>query len=187
MRQFETEGEFVEALSQEWGGQVLGADLRAALSAGVSQAEADVRQSGEANEAGLNLKLKGWVLRTNDMPVVEAIGIVAAAVTAATGPAGIAAAGIITAVSSFAAMCWKAWRKGAPLSRNEIALLGFLQVHGPLTEEELVSMATAQLPNFTADDVRKSLQSLGDVELRDGDIVELVRRDASGRWRAKAL
>ncbi len=187
MRHFDTEGEFVEALTEKWAEEAPGADLLAALSAGVSQAETDVRRDGGGTGAGLDFRLKGWVLRTEDMPVVEAIGIVGAVATAAAVPGGIAAAAVITALTSFAAMCWKAWRKGAPLSRNEIALLGFLELQGPMTEEELVAKAISQLPDMTADDVRKSLQSLGDVELRDGSIVELVRRDASGRWRARPV
>jgi hypothetical protein len=186
MRQFNSEGEFLAALGDPWVHQPGGAELRAALSAGISQAETEVRQDGDgSDDAALDLRLKGWVLRTEDMPVAEAIGIVAAALTAATGPVGITAAAVVTAVSSFAALCWKAWRKGAPLSRNEIALLGLLRLHGPMTEDDLASKAVAQFPEMTPGDVMKNLQSLGDVNLRDGTVVTLVRRDASGRWVAQ--
>jgi hypothetical protein len=186
MHQFNTEGEFLAALGDRWRGNADGPELLAALSAGVGRAEAEVRQDGDGEEAGLDLRLKGWVLRNEDLPVAEAIGVVAAVVTAATGPVGLTAAAAVAAVSGFATMCWKAWRRGAPLSRNEIALLGFLEVHGPMTEEALVSKVTAQFPDMTAEDVRSDLQSLGDVNLRDGSVAELVRRDASGRWRTTA-
>ena len=186
MRQFDTEGEFLAALAEHWRDHAGQAELLGALNAGVGRAEEEVRQDGDGDDAGLDLRLKGWVLRNEDLPFAETIGVVAAVVTAATGPVGLTAAAIVAAVSGFATTCWKAWRRGAPLSRNEIALLGFLDVHGPMTEETLVSMAVVQFPDMTADEVRSDLQSLGDVNLRDGSVVELVRRDASGRWRTTA-
>jgi hypothetical protein len=184
MRQFNSESEFLAALGDQWHGA--DAEVIAALGAGVSRAEGEVRQEDNRDGAGLDLRLKGWVLRTEDVPVAEAIGIVAAALTAATGPVGITAAAVITAVSSFAAMCWKAWRKGAALSQKEIALLGLLRFHGPMTGKELASKAAAQFPEMTPGDVTKNLQSLSDVNLRDGSVVALVRRDASDRWVAQA-
>jgi hypothetical protein len=188
MRNFETEQEFLDAVAQ-----ALPHDARAvgplsgALIAGVREANVAVREGTLADAGGLNLRIKGWVLRNDDLPVVEAIGIVGAAATAALGPGGIAAAAVITAVTSFAAMCWKAWRKGAPLSRREIAVLGFLEINGPMDEEELARKASAQLKDFSADEVRKALRGLTDVELRNGEIVSLVRKDSSGQWRARPV
>jgi hypothetical protein len=188
MRSFETEQEFLDAVAQALPDDTLaGSPLSRAVIAGVREADVGARQGGPADAGGLNLRLKGWVLRNDDLPVVEAIGIVGAAATAALAPGGIAVAAVVTAVTSFAAMCWKAWRKGAPLSRSEIAVLGFLEINGPMDEEELAQKASAQLKDFSAEEVRKALRTLTDVELRDGEIVSLVRKDASGRWRARPV
>jgi hypothetical protein len=185
MRQFETQSDFLSAAAQEWEQQGQSQPLVHALVDGLSQAESEIRADGEVHEAGLDLKLGGWVLRTQDMPVIEAIGVVGAAAAAVVVPGAVVAAAVITAVSSFASLCWKAWRRGASLSRSEIAVLGFLQIQGPMTEAELLAKAGREFPDLTPAEVSMSLLSLGDVELRDGSIIELVRRDASGRFRAR--
>ena len=187
MRMFETEQDFLEAVANEWRHQAPPTYLVTALMSGLQRADAALTKEIPAADAGLNLKLKGWVLRTEDLPVIEAIGIAGAAASAAFAPGGIAAAAVITAISSFAAMCWKAWRKGARLNRDEIAVLGFLEVHGPMDLEELKRKASTQLRNLSTSAVAKALRSLTDVELRDGEIVSLVRRDASGRWRSQGV
>jgi uncharacterized protein YceH (UPF0502 family) len=97
------------------------------------------------------------------------------------------AGAVVTALSSFAAMAWKAWRKGARLTRAEVAVLGFLEVEGPMTDEELVAKASAALEGITPLDVERAIQTLQDVELRDGDLVSLIRRDAAGLWRARPV
>lgn len=185
MRQFETQSDFVSAVAQEWQQQGQSRPLVDALADGLSRAESEIRAEGEVHEAGLDLRLGGWVLRTQDMPVIEAIGVVGAAAAALAAPGGIAVAAVIAAVSSFASLCWKAWRRGAPLSRSEITVLGMLQIQGPMTQEELLAKAASKFPDLTPPEVNMSLLSLGDVELRDGSIVELVRRDASGRLCAR--
>ena len=183
MRQFDTERDFVGAASQEWAQDERTQPLVAALAEGLGRAEAEVRAAEDIHEAGLDLRLGGWVLRTQDMPVLEAIGAVSAAALALTGPGAVLTAAAITAVSSFASLCWKAWRRGAPLSRTEITVLGFLRIHGPMTDEQLVEKVAEDPSGMPVDEVRNTIASLGDVELRDGSIVELVRRDASGRLR----
>jgi hypothetical protein len=187
MRNFDTEQEFMEAVSQALPHDATAVDLLSgALMAGVREADLAARADMRADAGSLNLRLKGWVLRNDDLPVLEAIGIVGAAATAVLAPGGIAAAAVVTAITSFAAMCWKAWRKGAPLSRSEIAVLGFLEINGPMDEEELTQKA-ASLKDLSIDEVRRSLRTLTDVELRDGEMVSLVRKDASGRWRARPM
>jgi hypothetical protein len=186
MRQFETERDFVSAAAHEWEQEGRPPPLVAALVDGLSQAESEVRAAEEIHEAGLDLRLGGWVLRTQDMPVLEAIGTVSAAALALAAPGAVLAAAAITAVSSFASLCWKAWRRGAPLSRAEITVLGFLHIHGPMTEQELIEKMAADPAGMPDAEVRRTVASLGDVELRDGSIVELVRQDASGRLRARS-
>jgi hypothetical protein len=186
MRQFDTEHDFVSAAAREWTNDERTQPLVGALVDGLRSAESEVRSADEIHEAGLDLRLGGWVLRTQDMPVLEAIGVVSAAALALAAPGAVVAAAAITAVSGFASLCWKAWRRGAPLSRAEITVLGFLRIHGPMTEQQLVEKVAEGPSGMPADEVRTTVSSLGDVELRDGSIVELVRRDASGRLRVSA-
>jgi len=143
MRQFDTQGDFVSAVVQEWKQQGQSQSLADALAQGFSRAESEIRAEGEMHEAGLDLRLGGWVLRTQDMPVIEAIGAVAAAAAAVVTPGGVATAALIAAISSFASLCWKAWRRGASLSRTEITVLGLLQTQGPMTDAELLAKAAS--------------------------------------------
>lgn len=186
MRMFATEGEFAAAIEHALKPSAPTDAVREALVVGVNQAETDIRKDG-GGERALDLKIKNWVLREEDLPIAETIGIVAAASAAVLAPAGVAAGAIITALSAFACLCWKTWRKGAVLSKAEIAILGFLQVQGPMSLDDLKQKASLALEGVTPDDVEKGLQSLRDVQLRDGSMVELVRQDASGRWRARSF
>ena len=119
--------------------------------------------------------------------MTELIGVVGAAAAAALAPGAIVAAAVVTTLSSFAALVWKAWRKGAKLTKAEVAILGFLEVQGPMSEEDLLAKAPAALEGLSTVDVKRAIQTLQDVELRDGDIVALIRRDASGLWRARGI
>jgi Fe2+ or Zn2+ uptake regulation protein len=64
-------------------------------------------------------------------------------------------------------------------------VLGVLHTRGPLSQDDLTTLAMDAFPQMTQAQVAQTLQSLQDVELLDGDIVELVRKDASGRWRVR--
>ena len=187
MRTFETAADFEAAVDEAMRPILADAEMRRQLAAGMEQAEGELRGEADPNsDDGLNLRLGRFVLREEDLPVVEAIGVVSAAAVALLAPAAVAAGMIVTAVSSFAAMTWKAWRKGARLAPNEIKVLGLLKIHGPLAAEELRRLALEVDPGLTPDIVDRALASLGDVEMRDGDIVSLIRTDASGRLCARA-
>lgn len=186
MRKYETQDEFLDDVEKKWcvSGSPPDAVLQA-LRGGVQVAETDIREAETPADGSLNLRLSNWILRDEDLPVLETIGVVSTVVTAALAPGLIATAAVLTALSSFATVCWKTWRKGAQLSKDEIAVLGFLQVHGPMDLQELQDKASAAVDDLSKNDVALTLQSLTDVELRDGNIIELVRKDASGRWRAR--
>ena len=64
-------------------------------------------------------------------------------------------------------------------------MIGVLKMCGPMSLEDLKAETAKVRPEMSAEDVEKALVSLTDVEQLDGDIVELVRKDASGRWRAR--
>lgn len=184
MRTFATESEFSGALGGSLGD--LSPEVRAAVCAGIVTGDAAARGPAVGSDGTLNLRIGGWVLRDQDVPVTEMIGIVGTAATAALAPGALAAGAVIAALTSFAAIAWKAWRRGARLSKPEIAVLGFLEVQGPMPLEELKARAPAALPDVSAADVERALATLQDVELRDGDIVALVRKDAAGLWRLRA-
>lgn len=185
MQTFSTEAEFAGAIDASLA--ALPADIRTALSAGIATGDTEARDTEPDDNGALNLRLGSWVLREQDVPVTELIGIVGVAVTAALAPGVIAAGAIVTALSAFAALSWKAWRKGAKLSKPELAVLGFLQVQGPMTLDELKARAVAALPDLGPTDIDRAIATLQDVELRDGDIVELIRKDAAGLWRARPV
>lgn len=187
MRTFATDSEFRGAIDESLHGRVASDDIRAAIAAGIGAGELDTRDDPTLEDGGLNLRVNNWVLRDQDIPMTELIGIVGAAAAAALVPGAIVAGAVITALSSFAAMAWKAWRKGAKLTKAEVATLGFLEVQGPMSDDDLVAKASTALDGLTADDVKRAIQTLQDVELRDGDLVSLIRRDASGLWRARAV
>ena len=74
MRSFETEQEFLDAVAQALPDDThAGGLLSRAVIAGVREADVGARQGGPADAGGLNLRLKGWVLRNEDLPVIEAL------------------------------------------------------------------------------------------------------------------
>ncbi len=182
-KQFETSADFSKAIDSALSASTTSDALRAALVAGVDQGEAEQRASAPPPADGaLNLRISNWILRGQDMPILELIGIVGAAATAALAPGAIAAAAIVTALTSFATLCWKTWRKGAPLSKPEIAVLGFVQVHGPITDADLLAKMHGTLDLSDAD-ITNAVQTLQQVQLRDGSVVALIRKDPAGQWR----
>lgn len=184
MQIFETEEEFLAEVHGRVAPYTATPDLAAALRDGVQAAE---RESLGADSAadGLNLQFGSWAIRDRDLPVLETIGLVGAGVAALLGPGAIAAGAVVAGFTSFAKMVWTTWRKTTRLSPDEIAVLGVLKMRGPMSAEDLVAETIKVRSGMTADDVTAALTSLTDIEQLDGDIVELVRKDASGRWRAR--
>ena len=187
MRTFATDVEFSEALEAALAPEVASKEIRAALAAGIGAGEQDSRTGPALEDGSLNLRLSSWVLRDQDIPMTELIGAVAAAITIAVAPGAIVAGALVTALSSFASLAWKAWRKGARLTRPEVAVLGFLEVEGPMPDGELVAKASASIEGVSPVDVERAILTLQEVELRDGDLVSLIRKDAAGLWRARPV
>jgi hypothetical protein len=183
MQNFSTNAEFKSALDAALASSGASEPIRAALVEGVDRGETEQRGADRPVNRALNLRVGDWVLREQDMPVLELIGMVAAAATAALAPEAIAATAVVTALSSFAGLCWKTWRKGAPLSKAEIAVLGFVEVHSPIAQADLEAKASAPL-GLTPADIDNAILTLQQVETRDGNVVSLIRKDAAGQWRA---
>ncbi len=181
---FATPEAFSHAIDSTLTPSAASAQLRSAIVAGIGQGEAEHRGEQQATDGALNLRIGGWVLRGQDTPVLELIGIVAAAATAAVVPGAILAVPIITAVSSFATLCWKTWRKGAPLTRPEVAVLGFIGVNQPIGESDLLARMHGAL-NLTDEQIANAFKTLQQVMLRDGSVVALIRKDAADQWRTQ--
>jgi hypothetical protein len=169
MQSFATNAEFKTAIDSALGSAAAADTIRAALVAGVDQGETEHRGEARATDGSLNLRISNWVLRGQDMPVLELIGIVGTAATAAIAPGAIAAGIVVTALTSFASLCWKTWRKGAALSKAEIAVLGFIEVHGPISLKDLEAKASGTL-DLTATDIDNAVLTLQQVEERNGEI-----------------
>jgi hypothetical protein len=181
---FETPEAFSHAIDSKLTASAASDALRSAIVSGIDQGEAEHRGETQAADGALNLRIGGWVLRGQDTPILELIGIVAAAATAAVVPGAILAVPIITAVSSFATLCWKAWRKGAPLTKPEVAVLGFIGVHQPIDQADLLTKMHGTL-DLTDDQIAKAFKTLQEVMLRDGSVVSLIRKDAADQWRTQ--
>lgn len=180
MKIFETEADFEAALANSFSDD-FPENVRVAIQDGILEEERDLR-SGAIETHGFNLRLGNWILRDDDIPVIEIVAGVGSGVLAiaATGPLGLAA--VISGIKSFAKIVWDAWRKSARLGNNEIAMLGVIEVMGPIEEDRAIAEAQKLDAKVTAETWAKSILSLTDVELANGDIVELVRKDASDRW-----
>jgi hypothetical protein len=187
LQKFSKQSDFLDAAMKHIQPEAADSTVFDALRSGISDADVELRKEEHATDSALGLRVGAWIIRSEDIPVLEAISIGAAAATAVAGPAGLTAAAVVTAVSGFATLCWKAWRKGATLSKDEVAVLGFLRVHGPLSMEDLKPMAASQIKDMTADHVELAMKSLGEVELLNGELVDLVRKDASGRWKVRPV
>ena len=184
MQIFETEDEFLAEVQGRVAPNSAAPNLAAALRDGVQAAERDSLRADPAAD-GLNLQIGSWAIRDRDLPVLETIGLVGAGVAVLLGPGAIVAGAAVAGFTSFAKLVWTTWRKTSRLSPDEIAVLGVLKMRGPMSVEDLVAETIKVRSEMTAEDVVAALTSLTDIEQLDGDIVELVRKDASGRWRVR--
>lgn len=184
MKIYSDEQEYAANISEHLAASKLPDNAVNSLLQGILQADEVLTEPTVAT--GLNLRFGKRILREKDLPVIEGISMAAAAITAVLVPAALAAPAIITGIAAFAKMAWTTWKKTAKLSEHEISILGLLNIHGPLNSNELVKKAKEAFPECSIETLSQSLASLTDVELLDGDVVELIRQDASGRWRVKS-
>lgn len=183
MQVFNTKDEFIAHLNAA-AKDAADSEILDALSAGMAQSEEALLTEVKPVD-GLNLRVGQWVLRDRDIPVIEAITMVGAALGAVAAPGAIAIGTVLAGLTAFAKFAWSAWRRSTRLSRDEIAILGLLHTRGALSMEDLTTLAMDAFAPMTQTQVAQSMASLQDVELLSGDIVELVRQDASGRWRIR--
>jgi hypothetical protein len=182
---FETEADFLKAVRVRVP-DAIREDFAEAIVRGVGASERELREDMQP-DGGLNLRIGTWVMRDVDIPVIEAIAMVGGTIVALATPGPLAVASLVAGVTAFSKLVWSTWRKSAKLSKDEIAIIGLLQMHGPVTLEHLQELGIRVFPHMSKDSVVASLVSLSDVELIDGNIIEVVRRDASDRWRLRNI
>lgn len=185
MKVYENQQDFATDIENKLQTKGLDKDTVKQLTESILQVDEEQRSNNGVVD-GLNLKIGKRILRDSDLPILEGIGMVAAAITAVIVPAALVAPAIVSGIASFAKLVWSTWRNTAKLSESEIAVLGLLEVHGPLFTKDLISKATEIFPNMSLETLSLTLMSLTDVEQLNGDIIELVRKDASGRWRTRS-
>jgi hypothetical protein len=160
-------------------------DLSDALLSGIASADHNVRASvQDQGSLALNLRVGSWVIRDDDVPIIQALGTLAAAVAASVGTAGIALPSVAVAVTALVDLCWRAWRKGARLSEPELAVYGFLGAHGPMSAEALSTCLAEDGRPMSAEALEQMLRALSAFDLSDGRVAALVKRGDDGAWKA---
>jgi len=184
---YETQGEFLDAVSAVLDDDGASGDLQSALLSGIAIADDDLRTGKQAEALALNLKVGTWVIRDDDVPVIQALGAIAAAVAASLATGGLALPSVAVAVTAFADLCWRAWRKGARLTESELAVYGFLAAQGPMNEETLRSRLAEDDRGVSSDTLSATLNHLSAFDISDGHVVALVAKETDGTWRARKI
>jgi hypothetical protein len=182
-RQFPTEKEFAAAISTQVAASHIDPSIASAITGGVVAAERELRAGPVLpGNTALNVRLGGFVMRDADIPFLQAISAVATAVAAAGSTAGLTAPLVIAAVTSLAQLCWNVWRKGALLNEGQMLVLGLLRARGPMSLSALADLTQQQRPDADIPFAERTLLSLSELELSDGQIIALATRDAAGLW-----
>jgi hypothetical protein len=182
---YKTQEEFLQAVSASLAHGCGSDGQLSALLVGISKADSDLRSGSAApGSAALNLKVGAWVIRDQDVPIFAALNATAAAVIGTLTTAGVAWPLIATALSALAEVCWRAWRKGAHLTSAQVRVYGLLQAHGPLSIEGLGELLKKLGEPIEPGILKSTLDSLTDVELGDGDIIHLAKRNGDVAWQA---
>jgi hypothetical protein len=182
---YKTKAEFLNAALLRLQLEESQADIGSALLSGISSAEDDIREDALDDESqAFHLKVGSWIIRDDDLPILEAVSSMATAVALTLSTAGIAWPAIATALSQIANVCWRVWRRGAQLSAPQVAVYGFLKTQGPLKVNALAEGLNKAGKDLTQDDVASTLSSLCEIELRSGQFIKLATKDANEYWKA---
>jgi hypothetical protein len=183
-----TQGDFLGGISSVLDEEGAASDLQVALLSGIASADHDLRTVGDDSAAlALDLKVGGWVIRDDDVPIIQALSAIAGAVAASIATGGLALPSVAIAVTGLADLCWRAWRKGARLTEPELAVYGFLAASGPMNEETLGTRLAADDRGVSSETLAATLRHLSAFDLTDGNVVALVAKDTDGLWRARKV
>ncbi|WP_431283842.1 hypothetical protein ACQW02_03235 [Humitalea sp. 24SJ18S-53] len=165
------------------------ADVASVLAAGVAMGEEAFRATPALpGQTALNLRIGRYVIRDDDLPVIETIGSAATGLATLAASAGIAWPAIVPAITAVATLAWTLWRKGALLTPRQLRVVGLLQTHGPCPVAVLAPLAAADGAGAVPETMLEGvLLSLKEVETRDGHVVALAAADTQGFWRARGV
>jgi len=183
IQQVSTDTEFAAAILSHVSGSAIDPTIASAITSGVVAAQGELRDAPALpGNTGLNVRLRGFIIRDADIPFLQAISAVATAVAAAASTAGLTAPLVIAAVTSLAQLCWNIWRKGALLNEAQMLVLGLLLARGPMPLAALAELVQQQRSGADTAFTERTLSSLREIELSDGQIIALATRDTDGLW-----
>jgi len=143
---------------------------------------------------GLFVRRCRWVVQADDLQALKAIGdgVKAAAgagffVNLAASAAAPAAGAVVGVLFALLTLLRQAWKKGAALSEDEMAVLAALTAAGrPLASARIAEALIRQKPDTDWDAARvsKVLSALTKVRLTDGSVKAFVAQDAEESWSA---
>jgi hypothetical protein len=184
IRKFQSESSFREAVDAELSTLNVPDAFREGVASGIVQAEADMRKEApRVDPSGMKLRIGTWFIRDDDIPMFEAFAALGGIAATALAGAAIAPATAVTSSTSLAKAIWQVWRKGGRLSKEEMSVLNLLASRGSSSAEDLARLAGAQLGGRDTAGFESLLKAMTAVELRDGSVVALVRKDSDGTWR----
>lgn len=181
---YRTQADFLGAVSSLLDADGAPRDLRSALVSGIASADDGLRRARASDSLALDLKVGAWVIRDDDVPIIQALNAIGAAVAASLATSGVALPSVALAVTGLADLCWRAWRRGARLSELQLAVYGFLAAQGPMKVDALAACLANDDRAVAPDVLEGTLRGLTEFDLSDGNVVALVAREHDGAWKA---
>jgi hypothetical protein len=185
-KHFKTQQDFLSAVREALNSDGDHPDLHAAIVDGVGQADDRLAEWKEQDNAGQDLRLGRWFIRSDDFPFIQLLGSVAAAVVALAASGGVQAASLVSPITAFAAACWQMRRKGATLTDEQLAVLGVLSTSQGIGVQAIAEKLASTGRKTTGRKVLETLHSLLGLELYDGTVVALVRPEGDN-WKAQRV
>ncbi|WP_170766546.1 hypothetical protein [Ruegeria lacuscaerulensis] len=183
-RKFQSESDFRDAIEAELSKRNMSNAFSEGVVLGIIEAEADIRQEPpRVDPSGMRLRIGTWFIRDDDIPVFDAFTALGGLVVTAMAGTAIAPAAALTSGTSIARAIWQVWRKGGRLSTDQMKVLCLLAARGPSSPDEITEIDDVHLKAHDAAGTANLLQTLTEVELRDGSVVALVRQNPDGTWR----
>jgi hypothetical protein len=182
---YKSRDDFLAAAAGRLGHVSLPKDLHSALVDGIAQADRELQSTGYRDDpSASHLRLGKWFIRNDDLPLLDALGVVGSSIATLLSGGTVEPATAVTGLTSLAKSCWQVWRKGGGLLEGQVRILAILQTKGPLNLDAITNELNASSEGAVSVDPESTLRSLERIELYDGTIVPLVRQDPDAKWQA---
>lgn len=181
---YRTQADFLDAVSSVLDADGAAWDVRSALVSGIASADDGLRRERASESLALDLKVGAWVIRDDDVPIIQALNAVGAAVAASLATGGVALPSVALAVTGLADLCWRAWRKSARLSELQLAVYGFLAGQGPMKVDALAACLASDARAVAPEVLEGTLRGLTEFDLSNGNVVALVAQEPDGAWKS---